>query len=154
VNEAQALLDRSLELNANSALAWSARGWVSWYAGKHGESITSFQRAMRLSPFDPYAYSFCGGIAVPYLFLGEYEQANLWADRSLAFEPNFTTSLVTKVIAAAMSEDQDAQRSTVNRLLAVLPAASVSRIMAFHPSRPQAQRVFIEAALRKAGLPE
>ena len=76
VNEAQALLDRSLELNANSALAWSARGWVSWYAGKHGESITSFQRAMRLSPFDPYAYSFCGGIAVPYLFLGEYEQAN------------------------------------------------------------------------------
>ena len=51
---ARDMVDRAVALNANSALAWELRGLTYELAGQLEEAIRSFERAIRLSPFDPW----------------------------------------------------------------------------------------------------
>src|SRR5262245_38872181 len=48
-----ALVDHSLSLNPNLAVAWQRSGWLRIYAGECERAIEHLQRAMRLNPLDP-----------------------------------------------------------------------------------------------------
>ena len=54
-------IDRALALNPNSALAWSARGFVLGCAEPVHPGDRGAQQAMRLSPLDPLAWFFTAG---------------------------------------------------------------------------------------------
>jgi adenylate cyclase len=47
------MADRAVALNPNSYAAWSCRGWVYKIAGLPEEAVSSFERAIRMSPVDP-----------------------------------------------------------------------------------------------------
>jgi adenylate cyclase len=51
---AREMVDRAVALNANSAFAWELRGFTYETAGQPEEAIRGFERAIRLSPFDPW----------------------------------------------------------------------------------------------------
>ena len=53
---AKEMVDRAVASNPNAAFAWGLRGWAYRVAGKPEEAIRSFERALRLSPFD-HCYS-------------------------------------------------------------------------------------------------
>jgi len=69
------LIERALMLNANSALAWCAHGYVlSWAGTSQPEpAIESLNHAMRLSPLDPLGYTFNFGMASAYMVAGRFE---------------------------------------------------------------------------------
>ena len=152
LEEAQAHIERAVALNPNDARAWGAAGWVSGFAGDYERSIECFMQAIRLSPSDPYGYSYYAGIAHPCFYLRRYDEAIAWADKALHLEPNFWHALMVKVAAAAMAERPAALEDATRRLLAVRPEFSISRVLPI--ARARSQREFFDAALRKAGLPE
>lgn len=68
-------IERSLQLNPNSAQSYTGGGWVNAYAAKPLVAIEHFHRAMRLSPLDPEKGIALSGIGMSYLMLERYGEA-------------------------------------------------------------------------------
>jgi adenylate cyclase len=94
-------IDRAIALNPNSALAWSTRGWNLGFQNQLVPAIEAQQRAIRLSPFDPFAYYFSAGIAFAHMEAGRYEDAIEWADRALQVQPRYISAMRVKLVSLA-----------------------------------------------------
>ncbi|HEX9536399.1 MAG TPA: adenylate/guanylate cyclase domain-containing protein, partial [Stellaceae bacterium] len=149
------IIDRALSLNANSAHAWMANGFVSCRRGRADSAIEAFQRAMRLSPLDPLNRGFMGGLAVAHLIARRYQEAVEWADQSLATQPDYRPALRVKVAALVQLGRIDKARDWLKRLIEVQPGLTITRIEAYAGAlySPELLAVFVDG-FRKAGLPE
>jgi adenylate cyclase len=65
----------SIELNPTLAQAYCAMGDALSYAGKIEQAIAYFDKAVKLSPQDPWRWAFYSYQALAYIFLGQYERA-------------------------------------------------------------------------------
>jgi adenylate cyclase len=151
----EAVLNRALTLNPNAADAWQAKGWVDALNMRPEAAIEAFDRALRLSPFDPLAYFFAAGVAAAHLAARRFEQAIEWADRSLYNQPRVATARRVKIIALAHLGRLVEARAELGRLLAIDPRLTLSWYRAF--LTPSCAPEFVElmiTGLRLAGLPE
>jgi TolB-like protein len=152
--EGLARIERALELNPNSASAWSVGGWGYCFVGELTKSIEHFEKAMRLSPVDPFVYRSYTGIGYANFFLGNYDKSTAWADKALRDRSTWASALRLKLVAVVLANRSDEVPEVLSRLRTLLPDASISTFMRIYPYRPQSMRDILEAALRKTGLPE
>lgn len=147
------LLERALALDPNSAWAWNRSGWLQSYLGNADVSIEHFERAARLSPFDPLNFNVFFGIAGAHFVAGRYTDATLWFERGLIDRPGATWAYRNLVPAyALLGRDADA-RAGLARLLNDYPELTVSKVLAAMVySQPTLDR--IAEGLRKAGMAE
>ena len=153
---AASVIQRALMLNPNSAYAWSAKGWVLSFGGQSDPAVDAFQRAMRLSPLDPLAYTFAGGLALAHLVAGRFEEAANWAGKSLREQPRYAIAIRMKVVSFAHLGQLDAAQHWLNRLLEIQPRLTIAGWKTTYGSTflaPEPLDVYVEG-LRKAGLPE
>jgi tetratricopeptide (TPR) repeat protein len=148
-------IERALVLNSNLAAAWSASGHVRIYLGEPADAIERFERAMRLSPLDPFAYVACAGMSAAHLFAGRYDEAISWARKATQEQPNFATAWRVAAIAYALSDRIVEAREAMTRLRELDPALRLSNLARVAPPfmRPEDLARYTEG-LRKAGLPE
>jgi adenylate cyclase len=151
VDAAREMVDRAVALNPNAAFAWEGRGWTYQRAGQPEEAIRSFERAIRLSPFDPWLFIRFTGMGIAFIGLGRFDEAVAAAKNALQKKPTFATAY--RCLAAALAHlGRDAEaRKTVAQLLEIEPDFRISEYLA-RSGQWQAQ-IFIDG-LRKAGLPE
>jgi TolB-like protein len=147
---AREMVDRAVALNPNSAFAWGERGWTYQIAGEPEEAIRSFERAIRLSPFDPWLFSRFTGMSAAFIGLGRFDEAVAAAKKAL--RENQTYGAAYRCLAAALAHlGRDAEaRKTVTQLLEIEPDLRISEMVARSGQRAL---MFIDG-LRKAGLPE
>jgi TolB-like protein/class 3 adenylate cyclase len=151
---AAAALDRALALNPNAAHAWLARGLVYALRNEPEAAIEAYERARRLSPFDPLAYWNACGLAIAHLAARRFEQAIEWADCTLHDQPRFVAAMRVKVAANAHLGHLDEARAELGRMLAVDPKLTIAGLRAFaHFVAPEVLELYV-AGLRLAGLPE
>jgi TolB-like protein/tetratricopeptide (TPR) repeat protein len=143
--------DRAVALNANSAFAWELRGFTYELAGQPEEAIRSFERAIRLSPFDPWLPRRFTGMGIAFIGLGRFDEAVAAAKNAL--QTNQTYGPAYRCLAAALAHlGRDAEAGkTVAQHLEIEPHFRISEWVA-HTGQWQAQ-MYIDG-LRKAGLPE
>jgi tetratricopeptide (TPR) repeat protein len=145
-------------MNPNSAQAWMASGGVRRYLpGEQDRAIADFQRAIRLSPFDPVGFEFKAGIAWAQFIAGRYEEAVDWADKALGEQPKFMPALRVKLIACGLLNRVDQAETTKRLLLMLDPEATVGKLLTITPlSRlglTDALAAYTEG-LRKVSFPE
>jgi len=148
---AKEMVDRAVALNPNAAFAWGQRGWTYRVAGQSEEAIRSFERAIRLSPFDALLFLRLTEMSVAFINLGRLDEAVAAAKKALQARP--TVAMPYRCLAAALAHlGRDAEASkTVARFLELEPNFRISEWVARSGQwRPQ---IFIDG-LRKAGLPE
>ena len=75
-------VDRATALDPNMAWAWLFSGWTRVFLGEPEAANEQLARAIRLSPLDPYRASMFGAMASTYFFVGRYDEALGWAERS------------------------------------------------------------------------
>jgi adenylate cyclase len=151
---AAAALDRALALNPNAARAWSARGLIHAVRNQPEAAIEALERARRLSPFDPLAFSYALHIAVAHLVAQRFEQAIEWADRALHDQPRLVSAMRIKVAANAHLGHLDAAHAELARMLAIDPKLTVARHREYaHFAGPEILELLV-TGLRLAGLPE
>jgi len=151
---AAAVLDRALTLNPNAALAWMTRGWICALRNQPEAAIEAFDRALRLSPFDPFGYFNVVGLALAHLAARRFEEAIEWADRGLHDQPRLTTALRVKIVAYAHLGRLDEARAELGRLLAIDPKLTIAAIrVLFVSAAPEFLELYV-TGLRLAGLPE
>ena len=150
-----ALIERALALNANSALAWNARGYVMAFTNQPEPAIESFNHAMRLSPLDPLSHMFKTGLTISNMLAGRFVEAMKWVDETLREQPRNATAVRWKTsLCGHLNRVEDGQKC-VRDLLALYPGASIRSFERYlEPMNvPELGAMFLEG-LRKAGLPE
>jgi tetratricopeptide (TPR) repeat protein len=146
--------NRALTLNPNSAHAWMARGLASLIRNRPDHAIEALERAIRLSPLDPWGRAFTSPLAIAHFAAGRYEKAIEWADRSLAAQPDYRWALRTKVACCAYLGRIEEARDWLGRMLEIEPGLTLARLRASLPQVSPDLLVRYLEGLRKAGLPE
>jgi TolB-like protein len=91
IGAAIALLDRSLQLNPNSARTWMLGGWIRLWAGQPDLAIKHFEASMRLNPRVLRANPLMG-IGVAHFFARRFGEARATLLQSLQEKPNWVPS--------------------------------------------------------------
>ncbi len=148
---AKEMVDRAVALNPNSYGARQQRGWTYQIAGQPDEAIQAFERAVRISPFDPMLFSTFAGMSAAFISLGRYDEAVAAARKAL--RSNQTFAITHRCLAAALAQlgrDAEAREAGV-RLLELQPNFRISKWLGRLGFWPAERLV---DGLRKAGLPE
>jgi adenylate cyclase len=157
--------ERALALDPALVDAVAGLAFDYQYLGQFEKSLEYFDKAIRLSPHDPYLSGWYGGKANEYLALKQYDQAIDWARQAIAINPNHVAFAHADLIAAFELTGREAEaREALQRYLA-LPVTGLKTIAAWKAYKagfvnehtdPRARDYWdlkIES-LRKAGMPE
>jgi adenylate cyclase len=146
------VLERSIKLNPNSALALSHSGWVRCYLGQAYDAIGDFDRALVLSPAEVTRFRMQAGLAFAHLLLEEFEEAAQWGRRALLGNPNFTPTYRALAAALAHLGRLGEAREAAGRLLELMPdftTANERRLFRLSGKLP-----LILSGLERSGLPD
>jgi adenylate cyclase len=153
--EAQAMIARAVAMCPNSALVEGGAGLVYVYGCQPEPAIRHLERAIRLSPLDPWMGSFLLGIAIAHQIAGRLDEALDVGRAALRTAPQFGALHRLMVATLAMLGRLDEARQAAEELRRVAPAAYhvfADRIYARNPDKAFATRLI--EAYRAAGLPE
>jgi len=146
-------LDRAIALNPNSAHAFGRGAQVRLLAGDHATAAEHADRAMRLSPFDPYSYLFSLSRGNSHLYRRQLPEAVPWLRKAAQQNPrNAVTFLYLGSALAHIGQIEEA-RAAIRRLLELHPMSTVSWHRRRRPLREHDLDYVLEGA-RLAGLPE
>jgi adenylate cyclase len=152
---AKTAFEQALALNSNSFNTLQVKGWFHALQGELDAALFAFERAQRLSPFDPHAYYNLAGIAVALAGARRFEAALECADRSLHLQPRCTSAQRTKVVATAHLGHRELAQVELARLVASVPGYTIAAFRAAQTfcSAPELLELYV-SGLRSAGLPE
>jgi adenylate cyclase len=145
------MADRAVALNPNSFVAWSCRGQVYRIAGLPEQAISSFERAIRMSPVDPRLHLMLTGRGQALIELRRFDEAIAAGKKALRQSSSFSGAYCCLASALAhLGRDAEAREAAAH-LLEVDPDFTISAWIA---RGGQTNSTLMLEGLRKAGLPE
>ena len=151
-DDALAALELALNLNPNFSLAQGYQSIVLSLCGRSEEAIAAANRALRLSPRDPFA-AFCYGAAAYAQFLARnYAEAMRLARDAIRQRGDFVGAHRVLTAAASMSGADDVAAAALTELRRVQPNVSLAWIATHIPIRDPADMEHYLEAFRRAGL--
>jgi adenylate cyclase len=152
-NAAVHAIEKALSLDANSAWTWNRSGWLKIYLDDPETSIDHFNRAIRLSPFDPMIASGYAGIAAAHFAAGRYETAVEWFEKAVHANPRAVWIYRGYAAALGSTGRQREAETYVRKLLDFYPDVNIRTLQASLPFSAEFLSRYLEG-LRRAGLPE
>lgn len=147
-------LEQALALNSCHALSWCGLGDSLAYEGRIAEALDHFDRAIALSPHDPFRWAFMSYRALAHLFAGQFDQAALWA-RSASQVPNAHYWARAKLVSALGHLDAGREaEAEAEALMAARPGFSraFAEERLFFVKRRDQLAAFLDG-LERAGIP-
>jgi tetratricopeptide (TPR) repeat protein len=142
----------ALQLNPNFAQAQGYYSLSLSYNGRWQEAADAAERALRLSPRDPFSALY-HGIAAYAQFLGSnYDQAMRLAGESLRQRSDFVGAHRVLTAAAGMAGQSQIARAALQELRRAQPNISLAWIVAHMPIRCDSDREHYLEGFRRAGL--
>jgi adenylate cyclase len=124
-------IERALALNPSCAYAWGAAARVHCVANRPDAAIAAAERAMRLSPLDPFHFTFEWVLGWALMLAGRYEEAMEWTDRCLHDRPGYQSAIRSRVALCGYLGRVEEAREWVKRLLDVNPAMTIADFTAY-----------------------
>jgi tetratricopeptide (TPR) repeat protein len=167
LDEANAEYERALSLDPAMVIAFVGLGWNYLYLGQFEKSLEYLDKAIRLSPHDPYVGrgGWYNGEAVGHFGLKQYDQTIQWARRAIATNPSANPWEHLNLIAALALAglEADAREALKNYLVSVPSGpktiaawkafADLNNLGTPKPRYLEAWDRYFEG-LRKMGVPE
>lgn len=142
----------ALDLNPNESLAWLLSGVLSAYRDDGPDAVARTERALRLSPVDPFGYFFDSLAATAYLSAEQWEQALELADRSLGKNDRHLSTLRSRICALHYLGRTEEARSAAEELMRRQPDFSISSYRRSHPAAKYRFGQNVTAAFAAAGI--
>ena len=155
--QAIAECERALTLDRNLVAAQAIIGQNKLFIGRGEETEAHVQEALRLSPRDPWVYTWLMIAGTALAVLGRPEEAISWLRRSVESNRNYPLSRFILAAALANLGRVEEARSEVKTALALDPRFTIASFRATAWSDNPvflAQRENITDGMRKAGVPE
>ena len=152
-DEALALINLGLEASPNDAeaMVWSSPTYA--YLGETGQAVRRAERAIALSPEDPFMFRYEHFLGIAHYAAGNYEEAAYWGNRSACANAHYTSNLrMTSAALVGLGRAREA-RPLVEKILELEPSFRVSPMIARHAFRDEKQRQTYGRQLVEAGLP-
>jgi tetratricopeptide (TPR) repeat protein len=149
-----AMIERSLALDPNSAWAWLFSGWTKVWLGEAETALERIYRAMRLSPQDPQFFNMQTGAAWALLLAGRYAEAQSSAQAALRVQPDYLNPLCIMAASSALAGHLEEARKNLAHMRVLDPGARISNIKERYPLRQPEHLARFAEGLRLAGLPE
>jgi adenylate cyclase len=146
-------LERALSLDPNSAWAWSRSGWLNVHRGCPELAIQQFERAIRLSPFDPAGFACFFGIACACFLEGQYDEAVEWSHKGLSQQPEAAWQLRVLVPALIHAGRREEAHQAFETLMKHYPGLTISKVRNALPFAAEMVERIVDG-LRQTGLPE
>jgi adenylate cyclase len=153
-DDAIAAFKSGIARNPNFAICQGYMALTLAMCGKAQDALAAVERAMRISPRDPYNVAFLHFAAISYFATEQYRESIEFDRRALRERPGFIIPLRLLAASNAMLDEMDEAYATVTELLRLQPNCSirfVSSLPRYASDRDQERLI---SALRKAGLPE
>jgi TolB-like protein len=152
---ASAVIEHALALDPNNAWAWTRFGWVAFYREEPDRAMERFERAMTLSPLDPFSFNARIGIAGSLVLAGHVSEGLAIAVDVINKHPEVTWAYRQVAAWSAMNGDLETARWAARKLLSAHPDFTIKRYMALPAFREMSSfRARMAAGMRQAGLPE
>ncbi|ACA17226.1 transcriptional regulator domain protein [Methylobacterium sp. 4-46] len=148
-----AAFEAALAVSPSSATTYILGGVVHGWAGDAERAITWGERALRLSPFDPWAFAAYHALALGHLVAGRAEAAAAAAYKGVHANPVHSISHMILAATLARLGSLDTARAAAARVMALQPVFRFSRQLAGVDCAPDLAAALGEA-LRACGLPE
>jgi len=145
---------RAVSIDPNHAWAWSRLGWALHFAGNAEESLSSFNKALALSPLDPLAFNIYFGLAANRAVLQDFEEAILLVEKGLLENPSARWAYRMLASYAANADQLEKAAASLKILLEETPDLTIGRVKAGMPNITPAYMTPMIDGLRKIGLPE
>jgi len=147
------LIDRAFRASPNDAEAmmWSSPTYA--YIGEVAEALRRAERAIALSPQDPFMFRYEHFVSIAHYAAGAYDEAAYWGMRSLRANPHYTSNLRFTAAAMVGLGRPDEARPLANKIVEIDPDFRVSPMIARQAFRDVARREQYGRHLIEAGLP-
>jgi TolB-like protein len=144
--------ESALSLNPNFSLAQGYYGLTLSYCGRWQEACVAAERALRLSPRDPFAAIFCGISAYSHFVGRNYEEAMRLASEGIRQRGDFVGGHRVLTAAAGMAGRDDLAKAALLELERAQPNISLGWLASHMPIRYDADREHYLEGFRRAGL--
>jgi TolB-like protein len=151
---AQSFVDRSLAIDPNNAWAWMRAGWLKVLFSLREDAISCFERALALSPFDPFTFNIYFGMAAAHCELGDLRKAIELAERGLMAGPGVTWAYRMLASYKAQIGDRKGADEALAKFLEHYPGVTIEKMRAGLPPSLEAKSPNYWEGMRKAGIPE
>lgn len=145
--------EAAVALNPTMGIAYCAMGDALAYAGRLADAIPFFEKAIRLSPNDPWRWAFYAYGALALILVGRLEQAVEWAQKAILV-PNCQywarAHLAVALGYLGRTAEAAATLAELKKLRPVFSLAFVREQLFYLESSEQVER-YLEG-LRRAGL--
>ena len=141
----------AIDLNPGFAAAYGCAGWALAHDGRSADAIEYLQRAIRMSPRDPFNVLFLAGLAAAYYIAGSYNEAIDCARQAIQLRPEHLGArrkLCASLAQAGLVEEASIELDQLRKMQPELSLAWVEKSIPYTPV-PMAH--FLEG-LSKAGL--
>ena len=154
VREGGELINQSLAINPGHAAAWMYSSWVNAWSGNADEATRCVERAMELSPQDPYVWSMRRAMAFAHFIGKRYEESIASASSVTTSPQNAAIGAAAVAASAALLGRDEEARWALQQLRSVEPHLRLSTLRSRFPIvKDDDYRRFVDA-LRLAGMPE
>jgi adenylate cyclase len=127
---------------------------VHAWKGDDAIAVEQANRALRLSPFDPWIYMPYIGLAYAHFAAGRFEETVAAASLATQSNPRFSVPQILHAAALGCLDRSEDAKTVVQRLLELQPGLTVARAILsaryINPKNIDA----LENALRRAGFPD
>ncbi len=145
--------DAALDRNPNESMAWLLSGVLSAYRDDGRDAVERTEKAIRLSPLDPFGYFFDSLAATAYLSDEDWPRALELAERSMSKNDRHLSTLRVRICALHFLGRKADARTAAADLLRRQPDFTVSAYRRNHPAAKFMIGQNMTAALSAAGIP-
>ena len=145
---------RALEIDPNSAWAWSRMGWVCHYSSDYAAAVSAFENALRLSPLDPMNFNCFIGLGAVCTAREEYRDAIKYVERGLRENPDATWAYRYLTVCYGHEGRKEEAKRCVGILQREYPDLNVESIMQAIPLRDPSFINRYRQGLILAGVPK
>jgi adenylate cyclase len=122
-------------------------------AGQPDEGLEHIEKAIRLSPRDPLLGIYFYGVATAHFAAGRYDEAVVWAKRSLTLAPEHASSHLILAVSQAHAGRSDAAATALRDAARLQPGFEASLGGRYSTADPEFVERLIQG-VRIAGLPD
>ena len=149
------MIERAIRSNPNCARALHFRGLVRGWHGESDPAVADLERAMRLSPREPFNYGAMLGLALAHHNARRHAEVAAWAEKAIrAFPPSFLVGMAQVILCYVGAGRLEEARKLMAECLRRRPEWRRSTYIPPQWVRsPELRAEFLEAFIA-AGLPE
>jgi tetratricopeptide (TPR) repeat protein len=153
-DRAASFIERALAIDPNNAWAWMRAGWMKAIYNQIDGALECFERALALSPYDPFAFNMYFGMAAAQGDRGDFLKAAELVEKGLRAGPGVNWAYRMLAAYYAQAGETEKAATAIAEFRRHNPGVTIAKLRAGMPPSMLLNNPRYLDGMRKAGIPE